>query len=311
MPHQEMRRLIKRRIQGLDPKERTRVLRAALDELPGYYSGPYGELRRWVEDQIREATTRRGAEHHDQYFIARQGAAQVVLAGPPNAGKSSLLAALTGRGVRVGDYAFTTTRPAEGMLVLHGASLQIIDLPGLIEGGVEGRGDGRAVLATIRMADAIVFTAPVSPDGEAALDLVRGMVLPDAPGKPHAVVGTKWDVADQAAWDRFQNACGGAPRVRCSVVTGEGMDAVRKLIWDLTGLMRVYPKPRGKPVSPTPVVLPAGATVEDLVRAIHRDWVAAFRVARVTGASARFPGQVVGLSHVLLDGDSVEVTVDA
>ena len=83
IPHQEMRRIIKRRIRGLEPRDRARVLRAALAELPGYYSGPYGELRRWIEAEIAEATTRRGAQHHDAYFIARQGVAQVALVGPP------------------------------------------------------------------------------------------------------------------------------------------------------------------------------------------------------------------------------------
>lgn len=309
IPHQEMRRMIKRRIRGLEPRDRARVLREALAELPGYYSGPYGELRRWIEDQIAEAVTRRGAQHHDAYFIARQGVAQVALVGPPNAGKSSLLHALTGRAVPVGDYPFTTVRPAEGMAVLHGAPVQLLDLPGLIEGGDEGRGDGRAVLAQIRVTDGILFVEPVAADGAAAADGVRAMVREAVPERPWARVGTKADLANPSAIRAWQDRVAGAPHAVCSTATGEGLDNVRQLLWALTGLLRVYPKPPGRPAAADPVVLPAGSTVRDFVRAMHRDWESRLGPARVTGPSARFAGQTAGRDHLLQDGDVVELSL--
>lgn len=309
IPHQEMRRMIKRRVQGLAPRDRARVLREALAELPGYYSGPYGELRRWIEDQIAEATTRRGAEHHDAYFIARQGVAQVALVGPPNAGKSSLLQALTGRAVPVGSYPFTTVRPAEGMAVLHGAPVQLLDLPGLIEGGDEGRGDGRAVLAQIRVTDGILFVEPADLVGMADADAVRDMVRAAVPDVPWALVGTKVDLARPAALQQWQQRARGAAHSLCSAATGEGLDDVRQLIWALTGLLRVYPKPPGRPAADDPVVLPPGSTVLDFVRATHRDWESRLGPARVTGPSARFAGQTVGRGHLLQDGDVVELSL--
>lgn len=309
IPHQEMRRIIKRRIRGLEPRDRARVLRAALAELPGYYSGPYGELRRWIEAEIAEATTRRGAQHHDAYFIARQGVAQVALVGPPNAGKSSLLHALTGRAVPVGDYPFTTVRPAEGMAVLHGAPVQLLDLPGLIAGGDEGRGDGRAVLAQIRVTDGVLFVEPVPAEGGAPRDVVREMVRAAVPDLPWALVGTKADLATVSAILAWQEREAGVAQVVCSTATGEGLDNVRQLIWALTGLMRVYPKPPGRPPATEPVVLPAGSTVRDFGRAMHRDWESRLGPARVTGPSARFAGQTVGHAHRLQDGDVVELTI--
>ena len=309
IPHQEMRRMIKRRIRGLEPRDRARVLRDALAELPGYYSGPYGELRRWVEDQIAEAATRRGAQHHDAYFIARQGVAQVALVGPPNAGKSSLLHALTGRAVPVGNYPFTTTRPAEGMAVLHGAPVQLLDLPGLIEGGDEGRGDGRAVLAQIRVTDGILFVEPVAAGDDAAADLVRDMVREAVPDLPWARVGTKADLADPANLGSWQERAAGTAHAVCSTATGEGLDDVKKLLRTLTGLLRVYPKPPGRPTAVDPVVLPPRSTVLDFVRTVHRDWESRLGPARVTGPSARFAGQTVGRDHPLQDGDIVELTL--
>lgn len=136
IPHQEMRRIVKRRITGLEGAERVRVLKACLAELPGYYQGPHGELRKWIQSLIDQAQVRRSVRHQEAYFIPREGVAQVVLVSPPNAGKSSLLKALTGRAVAVGDYPFTTLRPAAGMVKLQGAPVQLVDLPGLLEGAV-------------------------------------------------------------------------------------------------------------------------------------------------------------------------------
>lgn len=301
--------MINRRLKGLEVADRVRVLREALNELPGYYSGPYGELRRWIESQLEEAATRRGAEHHDTYFLARQGSAQLALVGPPNAGKSSLLVALTGRDVAVGNYPFTTLRPQEGMLVLNGARLQLIDLPGLLEDAAAGRGDGRAVLAAMRTADAILLVIPVSSAGLAQLRSIRGLVQQTMGSPRQLVVGAKVDLAGAADVARFQAEMGPEPYVCCSTATGEGLPALCTAIWKLAGLVRVYPRPRGKPQAEEPVVLPPGATVEDFVAAIHREWVASLQHARVFGPSARFQGQLVGRDHILADGDAVELAV--
>ena len=109
VPHEEMRRLIKRRITGLEGTDRVKVLRECLEMLPGYYQGPYGELRKWVMELIDQATLRQSVRHHEPYFIPKEGASQVVLVGPPNAGESSFLKALTratarGAGPRLGGW---------------------------------------------------------------------------------------------------------------------------------------------------------------------------------------------------------------
>lgn len=329
MPHQDMRRLIKRRITGLDGAERIQVLKGFLDELPGYYQGPYGELRKWVLALIDESQVRKAVRHQDQFFIPKEGAAQVVLVGPPNAGKSSLLKALTGRQVAIGDYPFTTLRPVAGMLKLGGAVVQLIDLPGLLRGAVDGKGGGRAVVGCIRMADAVLFVSPLTPEGLADFRQVYDEVTAEAGvDLPAALVGTKADLDGSGeVWAACRAAlAAGSPGlrtdlatgdtvpaglrgVRCSTATGDGLDDVRRLVWDVCGLKRVFSKPRGKPVSPEAVVLPPAATVEDFIRALNRGWLGQCQQARVTGKSARFAGQAVGLDHVLADGDIVELAL--
>lgn len=311
IPHQEMRRIIKRRITGLEGVDRIKVLKACLEEFPGYYQGPYGELRKWVQQLIDEAQLRKSVKHQDQFFIPKEGGAQVVLVGPPNAGKSSLLRSLTGRQTAVGDYPFTTLRPVAGMLKVGGGVIQLVDLPGLLDGAVDGKGGGRALLGCVRMADAVLFVAPLTPDGLRDFRLVLAEVTAEAGiDLPAALVGTKGDLdQDGACWRELTAALSELPAVRCSVEGGDGLEAVRGLIWDLCGLKRVYCKPKGKPVAPEAVVLPPTGTVEDFVEALNRAWLPRFRQARVSGPSARFDGQSVGLDHLLADGDVVELTV--
>lgn len=311
MPHQEMRRLIKRRITGLEGTERIKALREIQDQLPGYYQGPYGEIRKWVVELIEEAQLRRSVRHQDPFFIPREGAAQVVLVGPPNAGKSSLLHALTRRQVAVGDYPFTTLRPVAGMLKMEGAVIQLVDLPGLLDGAVDGRGGGRAVIGCIKMADAILYAAPLSPQG---LDEFRE-VLTEVSGEagvdlPCGIAATKGDLPGAGLlWCELTSSLPEVPAVRCSVTDGLGLDAVARLIWELCGLIRVYCKPKGKPVSPEAIVLPPGATVADFISSLNRAWLPRFRQARITGQSVRFDGHAVGLQHALADGDVVELSL--
>ena len=89
--------------------------------------------------------------------MRREGAAQVALVGPPNAGKSSLLQALSSIQIKTGDYAFTTTRPVPALTRIGGVLVQLVEIPGLIAGASEDRGGGRALLGVLRGADAIVF----------------------------------------------------------------------------------------------------------------------------------------------------------
>ncbi len=311
IPHQEMRRIIKRRITGLEGADRIQMLKRCLDEFPGYYSGPYGELRKWVQEMIDQAKLRREVKHQDQFFIPKEGAAQVVLVGPPNAGKSSLLKALTGRQVAVGDYPFTTLRPVAGMLKVGGGVIQLVDLPGLLDGAVDGKGGGRALLGCIRMADAALFVAPLSDEGVKDFQLVLAEVTAEAGiDLPMALIGTKGDLDGAGRrWAELTASLPDVPAVQCSVAQGEGLEEVRQTIWNLSGLIRVFCKPKGKPVSPEAIVLPPGATVEEFVAGLNRAWLPRFQQARVTGASVRFPGQAVGLNHTLADGDVVELTI--
>src|SRR5947209_5647707 len=157
MPHRTQMSLIKRRLVGKDGAERVRELRGILSELPNYKNGPYADIRKWVVGEIDATRSRARIVYRDSIAVRHEGAAQIALVGPPNAGKSSLLHALSDVQIKIGNYAFTTLRPVPALVRIDGVLVQFVEIPGLLEGANDDHGGGRAYLGVLREADAIVY----------------------------------------------------------------------------------------------------------------------------------------------------------
>jgi small GTP-binding protein len=294
MPHRTQQQLIKRRLVGKAGAERIRELRAILAELPGYRNGPYADLRKWVECELTTARTRKQVVHRDSIAVRREGAAQIALVGPPNAGKSSLLQALSAIQIRTGDYAFTTKRPVAATTRLGGVLVQLVEIPGLIEGAAEDRGGGRALLGVLRNADAILWChACDRPLGE--LETIRAEVAAAGIELPGLLAATKCDEAPPPTHPALRV-------LPVSVLDDASLDRLSEELWGLTGLVRVHLRDGGDPVALEPP-----ATVLDVADTIHHELRERCTGARVWGPSARFPGQQVGREYELSDGDTVEI----
>lgn len=118
--------------------------------------------------KLREEEERRRAKRAGRstqaFAVKKEGAAQVVLLGLPNCGKSSLLRLLTSARPEVADYPFTTTKPEPGMMEFEDVQIQLVEAPAVIEGSAEGKGLGPAPLSLARTADVIALVVDLSAD---------------------------------------------------------------------------------------------------------------------------------------------------
>jgi GTP-binding protein len=161
--------------------------------------------------------------------------ADIGLVGAPNAGKSSLLAALTAATPEVGDYPFTTTSPNLGVIELDDERRAVIaDLPGLIEGANEGRGLGHDFLRhaeRTRVLVAVVDGAAADPIGEwKAVEEELREHDPALMLRPMPMVVTKQDLPEvHAAWPSVRRAlrATGAQPIAVSAHAGTGLRELR------------------------------------------------------------------------------------
>ncbi|SMO79896.1 OBG GTPase family GTP-binding protein [Halorubrum cibi] len=120
-----------------------------------------GRLKAKLAEKKEKLENQSSAGGGHGYAVEKHGDATVALVGFPSVGKSTLINALTNADSEVGSYEFTTLDVNPGMLKYRGANVQILDVPGLIEGAAGGRGGGKEVLSVVRTADLVVFMLSV------------------------------------------------------------------------------------------------------------------------------------------------------
>lgn len=153
--------------------------------------------------------------------------ADVGLVGLPNAGKSTLLSALTAARPKIAAYPFTTLTPNLGVAGVDEDRFVVADIPGLVEGAHEGRGLGHRFLRHVSRCRALVLVVDLS-SADPAVDLriVRVELAAYDPAlaeRPQLLVGTKADLVEDA---RAVGSALGSEALTVSAVTGEGVDAL-------------------------------------------------------------------------------------
>jgi hypothetical protein len=304
------------------PEEKLAAVRRMLATLPKHKGTEkiHADLRRRLarlNEEIQSQARKRGHSIH----VEREGAGQVAVVGPPNSGKSTLVAALSGVAVPIGAHPYTTRAPVPAMMPYEDIRIQLVDLPPVSSEHAEGW-----VANLVRNADAALLVVDLSredvleraEDCLAVLEQKKVRLVGGEPAreawapvveKRARLVGSKLDLPGaRDRWEPVRDVYGEKLRpIAVSGATLEGVESLRQEIFRLLRVVRVYSKPPHKPPDRSrPFVLPEGSTVLELAEAIHRDLAGHLKFARIWG-HGKFQGQRVTKDHVLTDGDIVEL----
>ncbi|MDP6489755.1 MAG: 50S ribosome-binding GTPase [Candidatus Poseidoniia archaeon] len=138
------------------------------------------------------------------------------------------------------------------------------------------------------------------------LDLLVDLLAGTRVYPPSLTVLTKIDLASKTQLAQARELCPNA--IEIAPPTGQGLDALRDAIYERLDFISVFMKPQGQSADlEEPLVVRRGTTVTEICNALHRDFLRKFRYALVWGDSAKFPGQTVGLAHVVADSDLVSI----
>ena len=277
-------------------------------------------LSKLKEAAAQSSKRTRGAA--SPYRIDKEGAGQLVIIGPTNVGKSSLVVSLTNANPEVSAAPFTTWQPTPGMMPVENIQIQLIDTPPLNPDYVVPE-----FLDLIRRADLVLLVVDLQMDplqqlADALALLEEHRIVPlhrqdqyDARRRltfvPLLLLVNKHD--DETTEEDFQiflelmeEDC---PLVALSTISGRNLEYLKRVVFERLGIIRVYSQAPGQdPQIDSPFILQKGDTVADFAGRVHRDFYDNLKTARVWGAGV-YDGQMVSRDHVLHDEDVVELRI--
>ena len=266
------------------------------------------DLRRKIA-KLTQVAEKKAATQRASMLIDKEGAAQVVVIGLPNGGKSHLVSTVTNASPTVAEYPFTTHTATPGMMAFENIQIQLIDTPPLAEQSVEWW-----LPHMIRRADVLVIVVDLGdaplPQLEVVLaELENRKIAVGGNGAKALIVGNKLDLANAGEnYIALKNKYRGQlPTIAVSAKEGIGLEELKGEIYRVLDIIRVYTKTPGqKPDLTDPIILERGSTLADAAASVHKDFAAKLRYARIWG-SGKHDGIMAKRNHVLADGDIIEL----
>lgn len=306
------------------PQEQLEALKQMMATLPKHKGTEklQADIKRRIS-AVREEMQKGDKKKGFGIKVDAEGAGQVTFAGPPNCGKSQLVATLTNTHLEVAPYPFTTRAPHPAMMHYDDIQIQLVDLPPISKQHMEFW-----VPSIIRTSDIALVVCNLSSNHvlgeiEETLTLLSEAKLKLVPYKtrkdPWAsviekrilLVGNKTDLPQakenwQVVREHYSQKF---PAVAVSAQTGGNLQNLRFAIFSSLEIVRIYSKPPGKEAEMSrPYTLDKGSSLHDFATAVHRDFAEKLKFARLWG-HGKFEGQRVNRDYILQDRDVIELHV--
>merc|ERR1712183_1130219 len=132
------------------------ISRTQKNKATNYHLGTLKAKLAKYRSELLEPSGKKG-EKGEGFDVLKSGDARVAMIGFPSVGKSTLLSTVTKTESVQASYEFTTLTCIPGVIEYKGSNIQLLDLPGIIEGAAQGKGRGRQVIAVARTADLVII----------------------------------------------------------------------------------------------------------------------------------------------------------
>ncbi len=266
------------------------------------------DLRRKIA-KLTQESERKLATQRASMVVEKQGAAQVVVIGLPNAGKSQLVASITNAAPAVAEYPFTTQNVTPGMMEFENIQIQLIDTPPITPYSIEPwlpnmirRADGMLVVVDLSDAPLAQMAALTAQLENKRIEIGQNEVKA-------LIAANKVDIAGegyQLLHNEYQERL---PVVAISAKERTGLEELKHKIYETLDIIRVYTKAPGqKPDFNDPIILSRGSTLEDAATEVHKDFAHKLKYARIWG-SGKHDGVMAKRDHILQDGDIIELHI--
>jgi len=304
-----------------NPADKIVVLEEMLAIMPKHKGTDHlrAELRKKIA-RLTEAAEKKLATKRASVLIVKEGAAQVVVIGLPNTGKSQLVCSVTNASPTVAEYPFTTQNAIPGMMEFENIQIQLIDTPPLVPQAIDFW-----LPPLLRRADALLIMVDLANAPEEQMEAITKqlenmrIIIGDVGAKEDSgfitwhkkalIIGNKLDLDNaKQNYAALKNKYGEQfPVIAISAKEGVGLEELKLKIYQLLDIIRVYTKAPGqKPDFTDPIILQRGSRLEDAAAVVHKDFAAKLKYARIWG-SGKHDGIMAKRDHILQDGDIIEL----
>ena len=307
-------------------EEKIRALEEMLATIPKHKGTDHmqGDIKRRIAKVRAEGQKKGASKQTFSYYVEKEGAAQIFIIGPPNSGKSSLLARTTNSEPEIAPYPFTTRKALPGMMKYEDVPIQLVDTPPISHEFTESW-----LSSVVRNGEMTLLVIDVTaPDPISDIEMVReilgrskirlvgksGGMVEVEPGWVAlltVLLCNKMDLdPGREHFGLIEELYGkDYSMLGVSCETQEGLQELRRLVYDKLDIIRVYPKTPGKPPDfDSPIILKKGSDLMDFAKNIHKDFIEKLKFARIWG-EGKYDGQRVPKDYIIQDKDIIEIHV--